>query len=318
MPAPQIRPFEDEHLDDAARLLEERHQRHREAEPLLPENVDFRAQIAALWEKDDASGSVAVRDGRVVGYLIGAPRLGKVWGANMWIEFAGHAVREAEDVRDLYAVAATQWVEQGRPRHSALVPATDPALVHAWWRLCFGQQQALALREVPSETQVEVPGGFEIRKPDPDDLEELIEVDLALPSHQQKSPIFSGVELFSREDSREEWLKTFAGTDEEILIGYRNGKPVACWGLVAADQSGQHTGMGRPERACYLAFAATVPAARGSGIGVALTNASFAWAHEQGYESMVTDWRVTNLLASRFWPKRGFRTTFLRLYRSIP
>jgi hypothetical protein len=33
---------------------------------------------------------------------------------------------------------------------------------------------------------------------------------------------------------------------------------------------------------------------------------------------MLTDWRVTNLLASRFWPRRGFRTTFLRLYRSIP
>jgi hypothetical protein len=27
---------------------------------------------------------------------------------------------------------------------------------------------------------------------------------------------------------------------------------------------------------------------------------------------------MTNLLASRFWPARGFRPTFLRLYRSIP
>jgi hypothetical protein len=33
---------------------------------------------------------------------------------------------------------------------------------------------------------------------------------------------------------------------------------------------------------------------------------------------MVTDWRVTNLLSSRFWPRRGFRLSFLRLYRSIP
>jgi hypothetical protein len=33
---------------------------------------------------------------------------------------------------------------------------------------------------------------------------------------------------------------------------------------------------------------------------------------------MVTDWRVTNLLASRFWPHRGFRPSVLRLYRSIP
>jgi hypothetical protein len=33
---------------------------------------------------------------------------------------------------------------------------------------------------------------------------------------------------------------------------------------------------------------------------------------------MVTAWRETNLLSSRFWPARGFRRSFLRLYRSIP
>ncbi len=41
-------------------------------------------------------------------------------------------------------------------------------------------------------------------------------------------------------------------------------------------------------------------------------------ARERGYGTMVTDWRVTNLLASRFWSARGFRPTFLRLYRHIP
>ena len=56
----------------------------------------------------------------------------------------------------------------------------------------------------------------------------------------------------------------------------------------------------------------------GLGIGSALTEASLAAAAEEGYAAMVTDWRVTNLLASRFWPKRGFRTSFLRLHRSIP
>jgi hypothetical protein len=45
---------------------------------------------------------------------------------------------------------------------------------------------------------------------------------------------------------------------------------------------------------------------------------ALARAVEEGYRTMVTDWRVTNLLASRFWPNRGFRTSFLRLYRSIP
>ena len=74
----------------------------------------------------------------------------------------------------------------------------------------------------------------------------------------------------------------------------------------------------RPADACFLHFAVTLPEARGSGIGVALTDAAFAWARAEGYRTMATDWRVTNLLASRFWPRRGFRTTFVRLYRHIP
>ena len=42
------------------------------------------------------------------------------------------------------------------------------------------------------------------------------------------------------------------------------------------------------------------------------------FARDNGIPTMITDWRMTNLLASRFWPRRGFRETFLRLYRSIP
>src|SRR6059058_1339256 len=45
MPDLQIRPFSDEHLDEAARLLAARHERHRASEPLLPECEDFRAEI---------------------------------------------------------------------------------------------------------------------------------------------------------------------------------------------------------------------------------------------------------------------------------
>jgi hypothetical protein len=44
----KIVPFADEHVDAAAELLAERHERHREAEPLLPDDVDFRGEIAAL------------------------------------------------------------------------------------------------------------------------------------------------------------------------------------------------------------------------------------------------------------------------------
>jgi ribosomal protein S18 acetylase RimI-like enzyme len=318
----ELEPFADEHLGDAARLLAARHTRHRQAEPLLSERYEDPAaaleEIERLWRTEAASGSVALRAGRIVGYVLGAPRPGEVWGANVFVEAPGHAVENPEDVRDLYGTAAGRWVEEGRPRHSVLVPAHDAELLDAWWRVGFGQQHAHGIRDVPPETEVAVPDGFVIRGPREDEIEQLIDVDLALPEHQRRSPVFGGHGNWTRAESREEWLRTLAAGEEKILVGARDATVAACWALVPVERSGEHRGLLRPNHACFLGFAATLPEFRGSGIGVALTEAGLAWAAAEGYRTMITDWRVTNLLSSRFWPKRGFRTTFLRLYRSIP
>ena len=265
----KIVPFAEEHVEPAGALLEERHRRHREAEPLPPGDVDYGAEVRALWEQDGASGVFA--EG---GYLL-ATRLDESWGPNAWIELAGHAVREPELVRDLYAHAAARWVEEGRTRHYAVVPATDAELVDAWFRLGFGQQQAHGMQEVPDENEVAVPPGFAIGPPDPVTLEELIDVDLALPRHQSSSPVFSSRIRDDREESRDEWLKTLpaptrrsrsaTGTAARSPAGQSSGPTVR-----------DYYGLGLPQDSCYLAFAVTLPEARGSGTGVALTAASFA------------------------------------------
>jgi ribosomal protein S18 acetylase RimI-like enzyme len=314
----EIQPFSDEHLAAAGELLATRHARHCEAEPLLSKQFDFRAEVETLLAREGSSGAVALRDGRLAGYVIGTPRDDSIWGPNMWVEAAGHAVEEPEIARDLYGAVAEGWVERERTGHFALVPASEQELVDAWFRVGFGGQHAHGIQEVPEHTEVEVPDGFEIRHPEEDELEDLIDVDLALPRHQMRSPVFSRRPMPTREESRQEWLDTLAGGEEEILIGYRNGKPVACWAVTPIERSGEHTGLARPEGAAFLGFAATLPESRGSGIGVALTDACFAWAADHGHPTMVTDWRETNLLASRFWPRRGFRRMFLRLFRSIP
>jgi ribosomal protein S18 acetylase RimI-like enzyme len=317
----ELVPFSDEHIEDAARLLAARHARHRRDEPLLPERfqepASAREEVERVWHADDASGAAALRGGHLTGYLIAAPRDDGIWGKNVWVEVAGHAIEEAEDARDLYAAAAARWVDEDRTRHYALLPAGEGALVNAWFRLGFGQQQAHAIRELPRQTEVRVPDGVEIRRPTEDEIESLIEVDLALPRHQRSSPVFSDRPLPSEQEIRDEWVDTLSGDEEDVLVGYRDGRPLACWSVVDAGLSSHFRDLSL-DRACYLAFASTVPEARGTGIGVALTDASLARAAERGYEVVVTDWRVTNLLASRFWPRRGFRTFLLRLYRSIP
>ena len=315
----EIQPFAEEHLDDAGALLAERHRRHRQAEPLLATRYEepgaARAEVEVLWRTEGASGSVGIRNGRVVGYMLGVPRSDEIWGSNAWVEAAGHAVEEAEDVRDIYASVAARWVDDGRTRQYALVPASDGALVEAWFRLGFGQQHAHGVMELPAATGP-VDG---VREATEQDVEALVELGPVLDDHQLRAPVFSGRPRdYDDEELRREILEDLAADDAGTFVAEADGRIVGSFFLVPVAKSTTNASLIRPDGASFLAWAAVLPDARGSGAGVALTSASFAWARARGYETMATDWRVTNLLSSRFWPHRGFRTTFLRLYRSIP
>ena len=267
-----------------------------------------------LARSEGASGAVGLRGSRVVGFLLGVRRSDKTWGANVWVETAAHAVEAAEDLRDLYGAAATRWVEEGRDRHCSLVPAGDHALLGAWWRLSFGQQHAHGIRELP---HVDWPRG--VRRAEESDLDALVELAPLLQDHQRLAPVFGGeIPQETEEEMRAGLLEDLANEELGDLVAEQDGRLVGAFQIVPAERSSVHAGLARPEGAALLSWAGTRPDVRGSGAGLALTDAAFAWARERGYETMVTDWRVTNLLSSRFWPARGFRESFLRLYRRIP
>ncbi len=251
-----------------------------------------------------------------MGYLVGVRR-DDSWGPNVWIELAGHAVEEPEIVRDLYAAAAGNWVDEGRHRHYALVPATDQPLVEAWFRLSFGAQHALGIQETP-EAQDSLAAEIDVRLAGVSDTETALAHGLVLPEHQGRSPVFASPPTQTDEEQRADLAEELADPEVATFIAERDGQPLGSLLMVPVEKSGMHSGLARPEGAAFLAFAATIPESRGSGAGLALTNAGLAWARENGYPVVVVDWRETNLLASRFWPRRGFRRTFLRLYRSIP
>jgi ribosomal protein S18 acetylase RimI-like enzyme len=314
----EIRPFSDEFLPHAGELLAARHHAHRTAEPLLParfENAEAAAvEVRALARSEGASGAVALRGSRVVGFLLGVRKSDEIWGANVWVEAAGHAVEVAEDLRDLYGAAAARWVEEGRDRHYAIVPATDPDLVEAWSRVSFGQQHAYGIRGVPDVTWPE-----SVRRAEERDLDALVELAPLLQDHQSLAPVFGGrLPKEAEEELRAGFLADLQKPEIGDLVAEQDGRIVGAFQIVPVELSSLHVGLARPDGAAFLGWAATRPDVRGSGAGLELTDAGFAWAREGGYETMVTDWRVTNLLASRFWPARGFRESFLRLYRRIP
>jgi len=303
-----IVPFADEHLDGAAAVLAERHARHRAVEATLPGDVSFREQVEL--ERDDTGGVAALADDEVVGYLLGKRREDHV-GDHVWSYVAGHAVREPELVRDLYRAAAESWVAAGLKRHFVYVPAL-PELVDPWFRLSFGASAALAVRETAPEEQFEA--GIAIRESTPDDARAAVLLERHMVESMIPSPSFSYRVPDDEETAVEEWAETWVETDTyRHFLAEREGRIVGHVLLYRRPHD-----LRVPVDSIDLAAASTEPSERGTGVGVALTRFALGWAYEHGYPTMITDWRMTNLLASRFWPRRGFRETFLRLYRSIP
>ena len=307
MPALEVVPFAEEHLDAAAELLAARHARHRAAEPLLPDAVDVRAELEREWREEGASGVFAGD-----GYLVGAPqRLPNTSWFRVGV--AGQAIEgDPERMRDVYAAAAQRWVDEGHTQHAVFVPSHDRELVDAWFRLSFGASGVLALRETGPEQQP-FDGRIEIRPGTSEDFGEAARLDVEMSAAMRPAPSFSDMPVQSVEEVEAEWREDDDQDAYELFVAERDGRVVGHILLYRRPPD-----LRVPPNSIDLAAASTEPEARGTGVGRALTAHVLRWAHEHGHPVMTTDWRMTNLWASRFWPKRGFRVAFLRLYRSIP
>jgi GNAT superfamily N-acetyltransferase len=273
-----------------------------------------RDEIAAAYAQDDASGAVAIEGDRVVGYLLGAPK-GDTWGANIWVESSGHAVEEPEVARSLYAAAATRWLDEGRTAHYALLPSHDRELVQTWFRLAFGHQHTHAIREPAPAGPVR--DGLVVRAPRREEIPELARLDMVLTEHQALSPVFSGGPPDVYEERVADWEEDFDNPKFWNVVVEHEGRLVGSAVGCSLEVSSSHTGPARPDSAAFLGFAAVLPEARGLGVGRALGEAVSGWALREGYPSIVTDWRETNLLSSRAWRGLGYRDTFTRVHRLV-
>jgi GNAT superfamily N-acetyltransferase len=149
------------------------------------------------------------------------------------------------------------------------------------------------------------------------DIPVLAELDLVLPQHQGLSPVFSSGGIPTLEEAVADWEESIDDQDYATFVAEYNGQVIGSAVGCSLDKSSAHNGLAKPDNAGFLGFAAVLPSARGLGAGRALGETVLQWSADTGYTSVVTDWRVTNLLSSRTWPRLGFRQTFHRLHRLI-
>ena len=115
------------------------------------------------------------------------------------------------------------------------------------------------------------------RGAEPRDIEALIELTPLIWDHQALAPVFSGNDLDEDADELRAMLAADIANDElGDLVYERDGRVVASFELVPVEKASMHRGLAQPDSATCLGWAASLPDVRGSGAGLALTEAAFA------------------------------------------
>ncbi len=256
----------------------------------------------------------------MVGYLFGDCVVDAQRGRHVWMRLPGHALADGVDpelYRDLYAAAGQGWLERGHFDHFVLLPAGDRGALEAFFALSFGKEQAHAICDLPALT-VPPPvsaGPWTVRKATADDRDMLAEAAEWIPRRLAAAPVWGAALPERVAERREQYLTIVDDTTATAWLAEDEGRllGVAIFYSEAPLDDDLQVG----DACAGLAVGATSPGERGRGIATALTWTGLADLKAQNLQTCITDWRVTNLEASRLWPRFGFETTIYRLVRRV-
>ncbi len=320
----EIVPFHAGHLPEAAALLARRHAIDRHALPALPASGEApeaaRAALEAAWARPQAGGAAALKDGALVGYVLGDLAVDTQRGRTAWVRQAGQALAPGQGpelLGDLYAAAAERWMAQGCFDHFVLLPTADPAAIEQWFHLSFGLEQIHALADLEAVTvdAPTLPPEITLRRAGPDDAAHLAALSSVIRRHQAAAPVWGAALPEHTPDIRTGYAELVTDPTATVWLALRGDEPLGFQVYYTTEPS--PADLLTPEGCWELSVGGTLPAARGLGLGRALTAAGFAAARAAGQRYVLADWRSTNLLAARFWPRQGFQPVLYRLIRRV-
>ncbi len=327
-----IVPFGEVHIEPAAVLLAARHRRDRAWTPDLAPQFEDPAVTGPLLQElgaqDGMDGVAALRDGRLVGFMLGTPALGAptaAWAGGMRprsaeIPYAGHAADSGDGAlyRAMYAALAAAWLSQGLTAHYITIPANRET-AETWSDLGFGRFIEMGVRDTRSSTLTELPNArdIDVRRAtaaDEDVIQTLMTEMLRAWSSPPAFIPFLPETTAARRQFIAELLADPACPHWLALAGSRVvgmqvfTEPASSHWNVSTLQS--------PPQSVYLFLASTMPEERSRGVGATLLAHTMAWAREAGYARCAAHY-VTATRAAAFWRGLGFRPTSHWLSRTV-
>lgn len=317
-----ITSFNADHIEDSASLLVERHNTTCLAHPFLSRltSEDAKLAIQTLWDTPHTTGVVAIQNKVVVAYLMGTEKISAIRGRTVWIPQQGYALgagQSTELYREMYAVLARIWVSHGFFDQYVMALAHDRELVDTWFSLGFAQQQRHGVLSLADYTLTQsIPENIAIRQIQPGDETILMELSSTIAGYQTQSPVFAPTPPEYLLDLQEGYAELIEDDECTMWLAERDGEVLGYQAYFTVETDPRV--LINPKNCVELSVAGTKTEARGTGIGLALTQYGLKYMQQQGYAYCITDWRITNLLSSRFWESRiGFTPVAYRLERRI-
>lgn len=302
-----------------AELLENRQSLEGEVYPFLNNSCLNAEHITNMLENLFAHNTIKgigafIKDD-LVGYLIGVIKNDSLRGRHVWVPYEGLAIRKdqsAELIRKLYAEISVVWLEQGCFMHYTIIPLGNQAYYDAYQRLSFSIQQVHGVMNIGDYKPFENTCNAEIRVANKMDSEMMGKMSRIIQSYQNSAPTFEPVFPEVVMSIKDSYKSIVEENDDTCFVAVKDGQELGFQKYYPI-----HSDLMTPEHAIELTIAGTYSSQMGRGVGKKLMNEGCRRMKEAGYENIITDWRITNLAASAFWPKCGFKPVAYRMVRFI-
>lgn len=315
--------FTENMIPEAGSLLAARHKRNRAVQPWLPARFEdpqvATKAVEVLWGKKNRNGYAAFRDGKMVAYLIGVMVV-QPWERCGYVYLPGYALADGENpstLQDLYAKLGEDWIRLGVFSHGFYAAVADTVVVTGLFDIGFGKERidgVLDLRPMNLQ-EVNPPIGITIRRAEKGDNDKVGSLSHIIMTALAQAPYWHPTIPEDWEEIRAGWAELPDEKDWTVWMALENDQALGTIGFHPEEED--DLAMFVPPKAASLTVAATQPQARGRGISTSLTWHGLAEARKAGFDFCYTDWISPNLLASRFWPRFGFKEVAYRLSKRI-
>jgi GNAT superfamily N-acetyltransferase len=303
-------------VERAGALIAREHAAARQVRPELPAGFGTADVCAAALQRLRDSGHgglVATDNGRTVAVMTVAVRQHPAGGQYARLPAEGFAVDP--DLADPTGVLAVTFADLASPLIAGgvlryyLVHAALPRLPEALSNLGFGRSGAYGIQPAAARRRS---SAVSVRIAGTEDLDTVARLALVEIQHRSAAPMFAPphapplADLVAKHRALHEGgvvhlVATLDGRDVGLLtVELTSPVPRLCPG-------------GQP----YIGPTATLPAARGRGVGHALVDAALTWAYDSGYQWISVDFDTANPLSRPFWLNAGFRPAGYGVLRLI-